>query len=117
MSTVVVLVLVEMEESCPPAVEQTCGQVDDHDANHRFRALLDALGQVLVEDHDRQSEDEGRDPVTEPPGKAHARGGATGPLAARRDQRRHGGEMIGVCGVTQTEEHRDEHHDPKRRSV
>lgn len=49
MTTVVVLVLVDMEESCPPAVEQARCQVDDHDADHRFRALLEALGQVLVE--------------------------------------------------------------------
>src|SRR3712207_8551009 len=81
-----VLVLVDVEVAATPAQEEPGSEVDDHGGDRRLRALLDALGEVLVEQEDRKPEGEHGDGVAEAPGKPSRAGRARGSLATPRDE-------------------------------
>ena len=105
---VAVLVDVRVERAAMPAHEQQHGEEDDHEPDRHLRALLDALGQVGLEEHDRQAEGEQRERVAEAPRGAEGRGPSDGALAGGRDQRAHGREVVRVGRVAQAECDRDE---------
>ena len=52
------LVHVQVEDSTPPADEEPDGERDDHEADRRLGPLLDPFGQVRLEEHDREPEEE-----------------------------------------------------------
>ena len=55
--------------------------------------------------------------VSEAPGEAEAARPAGGALAAAGDEGRDGRDVIGISGVTETEEHGDRQHDPDGAAV
>ena len=68
--------------------------------------------EVRLPEHDRHAEDEQRRRVAEAPGEAEPRRAA----AAVRDERRHGGQVIGVARVAQAEQDRDDEDDQRASS-
>ena len=65
-------VVVRVEGAAVPAQEQRDRERDDHEADGRLGGLLRRLGQVALEEHDRQAEGEQRRRVAEAPGRARA---------------------------------------------
>ena len=63
---------VRVEGAAVPAQEQRDRERDDHEADRRLRCLLHRLGQVALEEHDRQPEGEQGRRVAEAPGRARA---------------------------------------------
>ena len=112
-----VRVRVEVEVPVPPADEEADGEEDDERRDGRLGPLLEALGQVALGEQDRDAEEDQRDGVAEAPPGAEPRGRPRRTLAARRDQRRHRGDVVGVGRVPEPEEHRDEEDDDDRRPV
>jgi hypothetical protein len=113
----VVLVEVNVVHPAPPAHEQPHGERHDDDADRCLGALLCALRQVGLEEHDRQAEDEERRRVAEPPGEAESPGAASPSFLVRRDQRADRREVVGVGRVAQAQEHRNDDDHEQRRSV
>ena len=94
-----------------PADEQPDGEEDDQRGDRGLGSLLHPLGDVALGEEDRDAEEHERDPVTDPPPGAETRGGAYGPVAAGRDERRHRGEVVRVGGVPEPEQDTHEQDD------
>src|SRR5439155_19272215 len=95
--------VVEVEAAAPPAEEQAPRKHDDQHADEHLGALEDGFRKVRPVKNDRQSEDEERRRMSEPPGEAEAAGEPSGALLLRPDERGHGREMVGIGRMTQTE--------------
>ena len=67
MVLVIVHVRMEVEVAVPPADEETEGEEDDQRRHGRLRALLHPLGQELLEEQDRQPEQDEREGMAEAP--------------------------------------------------
>ena len=108
---------VHVELAAPPAEEQSDRQVDDHDGDGRFSALLDMFREVAVEEQDGKTERKQRECVPKTPGEAERAGASRRALAAAGHERRHRREVIRVGGVSQAEQHGDCEHDPHRAAI
>ena len=101
----------EVEVAVPPANQQANGEEDDERGDRGLRSLLDALGDVALGEQDRDAEDDERDRVTGSPPRAEPRRRPGRALAARRDERRHRGDVIRVGRVAEAEKRSDEEDD------
>jgi hypothetical protein len=97
--------------------EQADGEEDDQRRDGRLGAALDEVGEIRVEEQDRDAEDDERERVPEAPPGAERRGAAAGVLAAGGHQRRDRGEVVGVGCVPEAEQRRDEEDDQDRAPV
>ena len=95
-----------LEPAAPPADEQPDGEADDQEPDGGLRSLLNRLGQIRLEEDDRQAEGEERRRMADSPGEAEPRGEPRRPLAAGGDQRRHGGEVVRVGRMAEAEQDR-----------
>ena len=74
------VLLLDGVEPAPPAEDQAHGEVGDHECDGGLGTLLDGLGEVLVQQQDREAEREQRRRMAEAPRRAEAE---RGPLARR----------------------------------
>ena len=111
------MVVMQVEEAAAPAHEQPEREQRDHHADARLGGRLHGFRQVGLEDDDRQPEGEEAGRVPEAPGESEASSRAGGPVAAGRDQRRDGGEVVGVGRVAETQYDRDDDHQRQGRPV
>ena len=99
---------VDVVEAPSPPDEQPYGQQHDDAPDGDLGDLADGLRQVLVQEDERQADEHQRGPVAETPEKAHETGFAyLFPFLLGGDQGRHGGEVVGVARVPQTEQQAD----------
>src|SRR5262245_27359241 len=117
MEPALVGVHVEVKEPTAPADEQPDGEAGDQDADARLGTALDRIGQVGLEEHDREAEGEQAEGVAQAPREAEPRGRAGGPLPGTGDQGRDGGEVVGVGRVAQPEHDRDYRYHAQRGAV
>ena len=110
-------VCVDVEPAAAPPAEQAYGEGDDRDGDGRLGEVLHRRGQILAEDEDRKPEREEREPVTDAPRQAEPCGGGAGPPVRAGDERRHGGEVIGVGRMAKAEQDPDEQNEPDRGAV
>jgi hypothetical protein len=68
--------------------------------------MLDCLRDVIAKENDWQSEAEKRRGVTQPPGEAQDSGAPGAVSLAGKNESRHGGKVVGVCGVTKAQQER-----------
>ena len=101
-----VAVWVRVEVAAPPAEQQAQGEHHDHHPDGGLGRALERLGQVGLEQHDRQAEEGERERVAGSPRQAEPAGAACAVLGVRRDQRGNGGEVVGVGRVPQPQEQR-----------
>jgi hypothetical protein len=76
--------------------------------------VLNCLRKEAVEEDDRKPEGEQRRRVAKAPGEPELAGARGRALAAARDERRHGGEVIRVARVAEPEQGGDGENDPER---
>src|SRR5262245_56073163 len=107
----------EVKEPRAPADAQQDGEAGDQDADARLGTALDRVGQVRLEEHDREAEGEQAEGVAQAPREAEPRGRAGGPLPCTGDQRRDGGKMVWVGRVAQPEHDCDDHDHGQRGAV
>ena len=93
-------VRVEIEVAVAPAHEEADAEKDDEGGNGGLRSLLHPLGEVPLSEENRHAEHDERDAVADSPPCAQPRSGSRRPLAARCDERRHRGDVIGVGRVS-----------------
>ena len=111
MVLVLVGVRVQVEVAVPPAHEQPDREEDDQRRDGGLRALLQALGQELLEEEDRETEEDERERVPEAPERAEPGRCPAGALLPGGDERGDGGDVVRIRRVTQAEQGRDEDHD------
>ena len=78
-------------------------------------ARCTVLGQVRLEQHDREAEEGERRARGRSPREAEPAGAARAVLGVGRDQRGHGGQVVGVGRVAQAEQQRHEQDERQRR--
>ena len=101
----------EVEVAAAPANQQPDGEEHDQGGNRCLRPLLQALGQVGLEEHDRHPEHDERQRVAETPEDPELGCAAAGSFPPGGDERRDGRDVVGVGRVTQSEQHRNEEND------
>src|SRR6266508_1532992 len=111
-----VRVRVRVEGAAPPAGEEPDREAGDQEADRGLRATPDGVRQIRTVEHDRHAQGEERERVARAPGEPELRRVSRAPFG-RRDQRRHGGQVVGVGGVPEPEEYGDRNDDEKRRTV
>src|SRR6266404_4412485 len=99
--------MVVRECAAPPAQQQPQREGHDHEPDRDLRALLDARGEVRLPHHDRYAEEHERRCMPEAPRQPESRCAA----AAVGDERRHGGEVVGVARMAQAEQHGQREHE------
>ena len=104
---------VEAEEPVPPAHEQTKREKDDQGGDGGLGPLLEAPRQILLEEQDREPEEDECQRVPEPPERSEARG-STIRVLARGDERRDRCDVIRVRRVPETQKRGDEEDDADR---
>lgn len=107
-----VLVLVDVEATGTPAVEEPDGESDDHERDRGLGTPPHRLGQVLAEHDDGEPEGKQGRRVAEPPEEAEPPGAPAGTLVPAGDERRDRGEMVGIGRVAEAEQDGDRDHDP-----
>ena len=108
---VAVAVRVDVEVAAPPAHQQPDREADDQQPDRDLRHLLDALGQRVAPEHERQPERQQRQRVAGAPREPEPYGGAPAAARARRGRARDRGEVVGVGRMAQPEQQRDEQGD------
>src|ERR671921_282899 len=103
----------DVVKAAAPPDEKTQGQQPNDAPDGDFGHLADDLGQVLVQENERQAHEYERGPVAQAPEEAHR---ASLPylvsLLLGGDEGGDGGEMIRVTRVPETEQQADEQDDP-----
>ena len=112
-----VRVIVHAEHPALPADEQPDRQADDQQADRGLGGLLHRRGQVGLEEHDRHAEQEQARGVPEAPRETEPGGRLRRALLGAGDQRRDGGEVVGVGRVPEAEQDSDEGDHEQRRPV
>ncbi len=114
---VLVDVRMEIEVAVAPTDEKAKCEEDDERSDCRLGALLHPLGEVLLEEEDREAEQHERECMAEAPERAEPRRGPARAFAPRGNQGRDGRDVVGVGRVAQAEEDGDEDHDSHGGSV
>ena len=105
------------EGAVAPADDEPHGEEDDERRNGGLGPTLERVREIAVGEEDRDAEHDERQRVTGAPPRTEARRRTRRALPARRHERRDGGDVIGIRGVPQSEQHRDDDHDGDRSSV
>ena len=111
MVLVLVGVRVQVEVAVPPADEQPDREEDDQRRDGGLGALLQALREELLEEQDREAEEDERERVPEAPERAEPGRCPAGALLPGGDECRDRGDVVGIRRVAQAEQGRDEDHD------
>jgi hypothetical protein len=107
----------EAELTAAPAEQEPEREVDDDEPDRALGPVLNCLRKEAVEEDDRKPEGEQRRRVAKAPGEPELAGAGRGALAAARDERRHGGEVIRVARVAEPEQDGDGENDPDGRAA
>jgi len=91
---------VDMEEPAAPADQEPDGESGDENTDRGLCALLDGLGKIGLEEHDRDAEREQARRMAEPPRRSESRGGLGRTLLGPGDERRHCREMVRIGCVS-----------------
>ena len=111
------LMVVHVEVACSPAAQQPQCQRHDDDSDDHLGSPLDHIGQRAAEEQDRQAEDCERCSMPQAPGQPQQRRSTCPALISAQQQAGHRREVIGIEGVPQAEDQRDDQWETHRNII
>ena len=106
MALPIVVMGMEVYVLSPRAAEHVGAEQHQHQADRELQRMRGPAWQRVVDQQQYPAKPEQRQGVTQPPGRALSR--RTAQVAAACAQAGHGGQMIGLEGVLQTEQQAEE---------
>jgi uncharacterized protein len=101
-------VRMHVEVASPPAQQEAAGQNRDEYADERFGGSLDSLGELQVEQDERYAQGAESRSVPQAPGPPQHRRAAGAVILSVQEESGDRGEVVGVGGVTQPEQERQQ---------